>query len=93
VNLRKAYELIAEHFDSLPPQSILKQQIILPCDNTKTVLLRVHFLHTKTLPDFVQGIQNMADGVEEDDIIHLGTDISESQFHLFGNTGLRKPLH
>lgn len=36
----------------------------------------------------MQGIQNMADSVEEGDIIHLGTDISESQFHLVGDTAL-----
>lgn len=36
----------------------------------------------------MQGIQDMADGVEEGDTIHLGTDISESQFYLLGNTGL-----
>lgn len=41
----------------------------------------------------MQGTQNTADGVEEGDIIHLGTDISESPFHLFGTTGLGKPLH
>lgn len=41
----------------------------------------------------MQGIQNTADGVEEGDINHLESGISESQFHLFGNTGLWKSLH
>lgn len=41
----------------------------------------------------MQRIQNVADAVDEDDVIHLGTDISESQFHLYGNVSLWKPMH
>lgn len=44
-------------------------------------------------PWFVQGIQNIGDGVEEGDIIFLGTDISESQFHLIWKAGLWKSLY